>query len=253
MRKVWEQQAENWVKWARTPGHDVFSYFAPSFFAEIVPPAHGLTLEIGCGEGRVARELAERAHRVVAVDAASTLVLFAREADASSAYIAADGTALPFADATFQTVVAYNSLQTTAEIADMARTVREAARVLKPSGHFCLCVAHPMTDVDRLEKESASDDVTIAGSYFEHQRVQETVTKDGLEMMFSGWTHTLEDYARALEESGLVIERVREPVPTAEQATERPSLERWRRVPLFLFIRALKPPAHSSSPAAHPL
>jgi hypothetical protein len=36
------------------------------------------------------------------------------------------------------------------------------------------------------------------------------------------------------------IERVREPVPSAEQATKRPSLEGWRRVPLFLFIRAVK-------------
>ena len=238
--KSWEQEAKNWLEWARTPGHDVFWDYAPAFFEEIVPAAQGLTLEIGCGEGRVARQLASRAHHVVALDSSSTLVRFAREADDQSVYLSGDATALPFADATFQTVVAYNSLQTMAMMEDMAHAVREAGRVLKPSGHFCLCVAHPMTDVGRVKEPSGRGDLVISGSYFEHQCVNETVTKDGLEMTFHGWTYTLEDYVRALEEAGFLIERVREPVPSAEQAAKRPSLEGWRRVPLLLSIRAVK-------------
>ncbi len=235
----WEEEARNWVKWARTPDHDVFWYYARSFFDEIVPPAHGLTLEIGCGEGRVARQLASRAHNVVALDSSPTLVRFAREADAQSAYLFADATKLPFADATFQTVVAYNSLQTMAMVLDMARAIREASRVLKPSGHFCLCVAHPMTDVGRVKAPSAAGELIISG-YFERQHVNETVTKDDMEMTFHGWTYTLEDYGRALQEAGFLIERVREPVPSAEQAKKSPSLQRWRRVPLFLSVRAVK-------------
>jgi ubiquinone/menaquinone biosynthesis C-methylase UbiE len=238
-QKAWEEEARNWVNWARTPDHDVFSYYAPSFFEEVVPPAHGLTLEIGCGEGRVARQLASRAHNVVAVDSSPTLAV-AREADAQSAYLVADATALPFADATFQTVVAYNSLQTMAMVTDMARAVREAGRVLERSGHLCLCVAHPMTDVGRIREPSGDGDLIVSGSYFEHQRVNETVTKDSLKMTFSGWTYTLEDYVRALEETGFLIERVREPAPSAEQAAKRPGLERWGRVPLFLFMSAVK-------------
>lgn len=240
MPESWEEEAGDWITWARTPDHDVFWQFAPSFFEEIVPSAHGLTLEIGCGEGRVARELTSRAHNVVALDSSSTLVRSAREADPRSAYIIADATALPFAGATFQAVVAYNSLQTMAMTADMAHAVREAGRVLEPSGHFALCVAHPMTDVGRIEQPSAEGDLVLSGSYFEHQIVNETVTKDGLRMKFHGWTYTLEDYARALEEAGFLVERVREPVPTPEQVAKRPSLEGWRRVPLFLFMGAVK-------------
>jgi len=48
----------------------------------------------------------------------------------------------------FPTVVAYNSLQTMARDDRYAEAVREAARVLQALGHFCICVAHPMTDVD---------------------------------------------------------------------------------------------------------
>ena len=118
-QKPWEQEAKNWTKWARTPGHDVFPFFAPTFFDELVPAPRGLTLEVGCGEGRVARELSARRHAVVAVDASPTLVRYAREADSRSAYLLADATALPFADATVETVVAYNSLQTMAQLTDM--------------------------------------------------------------------------------------------------------------------------------------
>jgi SAM-dependent methyltransferase len=236
----WEEEARNWVTWARTPDHDVFSYYAPFFFDEIIPPSHGLALEVGCGEGRVARQLASRGFSVVAVDSSPTLVRFAREADAQSAYLVADATRLPFAEATFQTVVAYNSLQTMAQMDDMATAVKEAGRVLAPSGHFCFCVAHPMTDVGRIREPSAEGELVIAGSYFEHRDVHETVMKDGLTMRFHGWTYSFEDYTRALEDAGFVVDRVREPAPTAEQAANRPGLERWRRIPLFLNVRAVK-------------
>src|SRR5512140_2763623 len=157
----WEEEARNWVTWARTPDHDVFSYYAPFFFDEIIPPVRGLTLEVGCGEGRVARQLAARGASVVAVDSSPTLVRFAREADARSTYLVADATERPVPAATFYTVVSYNSLQTMAGIGDMADAVREAGRVLAPSGQFCFCVAHPMTDVGRIRERSAEGELVI--------------------------------------------------------------------------------------------
>jgi SAM-dependent methyltransferase len=103
--QVWEDEAANWLRWARTPGHDVFPYFAPAFFDEILPAPRGLTLEIGCGEGRVMRALAARRHRPVGIDASPSLVRAARAEDAAFAYVCGDGTRLPFADAAFDTVV----------------------------------------------------------------------------------------------------------------------------------------------------
>jgi SAM-dependent methyltransferase len=239
-QRSWEDEAQAWVTWVRTPGHDIFPYYAPSFFDEIVPSPRGRTLEIGCGEGRVAREMRARAHDVVALDGSPTLLRFAREADAGPAYLAGHGPLLPFADASFDTVIAYNSLQTMALLTDMAETVREAARVLKPGGCLCLCVAHPATDVVRIAAQHASPDATEAPSYFEHHMVDDTVTKNGLTMNFHGWTYTLEDYTRAFEDAGFVIERLREPLPEGGDAASRKDLDRWRGAPLFLFIRARK-------------
>lgn len=230
---AWEQEAANWVRWVRTPGNDVFPYFAPAFFEEILPAAPGRTLEIGCGEGRVARELRALGHDVIALDPSPTLVRAARGLDVKSAYVAGDGTRLPFADGAFATVVAYNSLQAMADVDDMPRALLEAGRVVRPGGYFCACVAHPMTDMALVDGASGGDG---AASYFERRRVDTTVNKNGLTMRFHGWTYTLEDYAAALTEAGFMVERMHEPQPRGEGAR----LDRWRRIPLFLMLRAVK-------------
>jgi SAM-dependent methyltransferase len=234
----WETQAENWTAWARTPGHDVFPHFFPAFMEEIAARPGGRTLEVGCGEGRVVRELAAHGHDVTGLDVSPTLAARARDADARPSYVLGDATALPFADATFGTVVAYNSLQALTRAGDMARAVRECARVLAPGGGLCLCVGHPMTDVGHVRSIDDGGAMVTSGAYFDSRYVDETVTKDGLTMNFHGWTFPIEDYARALEDAGLVIERLREPRPP--EASAGGWLARWRHVPLFLFIRALK-------------
>src|SRR5437660_2770598 len=123
----WEHKTEAWLRWTRTPKHDQYWAMSPSFFEEIVPSTARATLEIGCGEGRVARDLAARGHHVTAVDASPSLVAHARDADLRSRYLVADAGALPFADGAFDVVVAYNSLM---DVDDMPKAVSEAARVL---------------------------------------------------------------------------------------------------------------------------
>jgi 2-polyprenyl-3-methyl-5-hydroxy-6-metoxy-1,4-benzoquinol methylase len=68
----WEREAENWIAWVRTPGHDEYWLYRDAFF-ELLPPSGHATLDLGCGEGRLACDLAARGHRVTGVDAAPTL------------------------------------------------------------------------------------------------------------------------------------------------------------------------------------
>lgn len=226
----WEPDAENWVRWARTPGFDAYWSFRDGFFDSIVAAAGRRTLEVGCGEGRVARDLAARGHSVVALDTAATLVRYATEADTTSSYALADGAALPFPSGSFDLVVAYNSLQV---VHDMGASVREAARVLVAGGALCACVAHPVTDLGGVE---AGGGLTIRPDYFENRRVEDRVEVEGHTMTFRGWTYSLEDYAVAFERAGLRIEAMREPRP-ATGATQH---ARWRRYPLFLSFRAVR-------------
>jgi SAM-dependent methyltransferase len=233
----WEAEAENWVRWARTPGFDAYWYYGPSFFEEIVPPPGRQTLEIGCGEGRVARDLKKAGHQIVAVDSSPTLLRYAREADSDSRYDLADAAALPFADSSFDLVVAYNSLM---DIADMPGAIRESARVLEDGGRFCISVTHPLNDAGAFVSDEPEAAFVIRDSYFGRRIFNGRFERDGLTMTFHGWMYALEDYVRALEAAGFVVERLREPAASAEAITHRSAYWRWGRVPMFLQLRAVK-------------
>lgn len=228
----WELETENWLRWARTPGFDAYWYYRDAFFDSVVPPPLGRTLEIGCGEGRVARDLAARGHRVTALDSAESLVRHARDADTASSYLVGEGDRLPNRSGSFDLVVAYNALQV---VSDIRAVVRECARVLRPRGRLCFCVAHPVTDLGNWGEDTNVPMFTVRSAYFKSTRVEDTVERDGLRMTFRGWTHTLEDYALALNDAGFAIEIIREPTPNPDSRYQR-----WLELPLFMNVRAVK-------------
>jgi hypothetical protein len=72
-------------------------------------------------------------------------------------------------------------------------------------------------------------------SYFGRERFEDTEVRNGLEMHFAGWSQPLESYMAALENVGLAITSLREPVP--DTADKGGGMERWNKVPLFLWLK----------------
>lgn len=110
-------------------------------------PAGATLLELGCGTGRAAFRLAERARRLVGVDvAAASLALAARRAAAAAPGTAAarcrfarmDALRLGLGAAAFDAVVCCQN-GVAAFRADPLELAREALRVLRPGG--CLLLA----------------------------------------------------------------------------------------------------------------
>lgn len=234
----WEREAERWIAWARTPGHDVYDLYRDAFF-ELVPDPGRATLEIGCGEGRVSRDLAARGHRVTGLDAAPSMVRAAQLADPAGEYVLGDAARLPFADRSFDLVVAYNSLM---DVEDMPAAVREAARVLEPGARLCACVLHPMTDAGRFTERIAHAPFVISGSYLEDRMPWYrgmTFERGGLSITFHSYRYSLEQYALALEHAGFAIEALREPAALDAHVERDPPAERWQRLPCFLMLRAV--------------
>jgi SAM-dependent methyltransferase len=222
-----EERAEGWLAWARTPGHDAYWTYRDAFFA-LVPAPGAATLEVGCGEGRVARDLVARGHRVTGLDASPTLLRAAADADPGSRYVEGPAEALPFEDGAFDLVVAYNSLM---DVGDMPAAIREAARVLAPGGRLCACITHPLPDAGSWHDDEV---FAVTESYLDQRWFGATMQRNGLEFTFEGWCFPLEAYARALEAAGLLIEAIREP--------RDPEGGPWARVPMFLMWRAVKVP-----------
>jgi SAM-dependent methyltransferase len=180
----WEAEATRWAAWARAAGHDAYWHHRDAFFV-LVPPPGLATLEVGCGEGRVTRDLVSCGHRVTAVDISPTLIRLAKEADRAATYVLADGTALPFPAARFDLVVAYNSLM---DVDDMPAVVREIGRVLAPGGHLCVCITHPLMDAGRFTTRGADAPFVIEGSYLGRRPYEGTFERDGLSVSFKGWS-----------------------------------------------------------------
>jgi SAM-dependent methyltransferase len=221
-----EERAQGWLAWARTPGHDAYWTYREAFFA-LVPEPGAATLEVGCGEGRVARDLIARGHHVTGLDASPTLVRAAAEADRASRYVEGTAEALPFGDGAFDLVVAYNSLM---DVVDMPAAVREAARVLAPGGRLCACITHPLQTACTWRDDDAP--LVVTEAYLDRRWMDVPVERGGLQFTFTSACLPLEAYAQALEASGLLIEALREPAD--------PAGGRWARVPMFLMWRALK-------------
>lgn len=237
LRQAWEENAAAWIAWARAPGHDSYWRFHRDLFLEIVPEPLGRTLDVGCGEGRLARDLGILGHDVVAVDASATMLDAAREAAPEMELHRADAAELPFEDASFGLVVAFMSFQ---DVDDLPRAVKEAARVVTGGGRLCLAIVHPLNSAGAFESRTPTSRFVIQRSYLDESVTDETFERDGLSMRFVSRHRPLEAYTEALATQGLLIERLREP-PLPQEGFVGEHSPRWRRIPLFLHLRAVKP------------
>jgi SAM-dependent methyltransferase len=228
LRESWDAHAADWIEWARAEDHDHFFWrLSLPALLELMPDPGRVTLDLGCGEGRLSRVLAARGHRVVGVEASPTLAEAARAADPSVEVHVADAAALPFADGAVDLVVASMVLM---NLDDLDGAMREVARVLAPGGRFVASIVHPFNS-------------RKGGPYFEPRAYPEERVRGGLRMTFHDMHRPLESYAEPLEAAGLCIEALREPVPDDAYVAAYPEVARWRAMPCFLLLRAVRPPA----------
>lgn len=107
------------------------------FRARLVPQARGAALEVGLGSGLNLPFYGARVERLVAVDPSEELLRMAkgraRRAGIPVEFILQSGEALPLADASVDTAVFTFALCT---IPDPSKALREARRVLKPTGEL---------------------------------------------------------------------------------------------------------------------
>jgi SAM-dependent methyltransferase len=109
-------------------------------------PAGADVLDVGCGNGRLARQLAELGARVTAMEVSEAQLASARAADDGSVrYIVGRAEALPLPDSSVDLVVFRASLHHV-ETDQMGAALREAARVLRPGG--VVYAAEPLAEGD---------------------------------------------------------------------------------------------------------
>jgi 2-polyprenyl-3-methyl-5-hydroxy-6-metoxy-1,4-benzoquinol methylase len=203
---AWNAEAHEWVDriregmGGRVHAHDASLY-------GLLPPPRGLTLDVGCGEGRISRELRARGYDVHGFDGSETLVREARLADPGGRYDIARIDALPVEDGAAELVVCVNVLP---HIHDLESAARELARVLGAGGTLLIGTIHPVAQAGTFDEELGELRVR---RYFTHEAHAVPL---GEHHVFHQH-RTIEDYVRTLLGAGMTLTDLREvPGPSGD-------------------------------------
>ena len=225
----WDSHAQEWIAWTRTR-LDSYESHRKAFLPLVPSPGH-LTVDVGCGEGRVSRDLQTLGHRVVGIDRSFAMSHSAAAHPVEPVpAIVADAAELPLATGTADCAVAFMSLH---DIDNMTAAVKEIARVLTVGGHLVIAIVHPINSAGHFpgDKDDQTRPFVIDESYTRPKHYVTTRARDGLTMTYHGEHRPLQTYTEALTDAGFVINRLLEPTSTDTR-------DKWHRIPLFLHIRA---------------
>jgi SAM-dependent methyltransferase len=208
-------------------------------FLHLLPPLDGLrVLDLGCGLGQLSIYVAEAgAAEIVAVDVSARMLELA-QAHPRVAYQRAAIEELDFPSGRFDLVVSSLAFH---YVADYAALVRRIGAWLVPGGTLVFSTEHPIYtarlpdlgwvfDAQGERSGWAIDWYADEGARREHWFV-EGVRK---------YHRTLGSLVNGLVDVGFRVERIVEPVPSAERLSQRPQDVDERRRPMFLLVRAVR-------------
>lgn len=243
VRDAWDRAADAFLH-GQAAGRDYYRYefLGPAQVAACGDVAGARLLDVGCGGGYFAREMARRGARVTAFDVSPRMVEHARREEEAAPlgieYLVADAAevAARFAAGSFDVATSCLALQ---DMPDPAAALRGIRTVLRPGGRLVASVTHPCTDTPfrRWERDEAGGKRWLCvDRYFE---------RGPLEYAWSGWAYpfttaalhaTLEDWLGWVLGAGFRLRALREPRPSEEAVRARPELEDAARVPYFLVL-----------------
>ncbi|WP_347957929.1 class I SAM-dependent methyltransferase [Gordonia aichiensis] len=166
-------------------------------------------LEVGCGSAPCSRWLKARGANVIGLDLSIGMLrhgLQAMRLDTEPVPLVQAGAEhLPFADASFDIVC--SSFGAVPFVADSARLMREAARVLRPGGRWVFATNHPMRWM--FLDDPGPDGLVVQMSYFSRTPYSET-DADGT-VTYVEHHRTIGDRVREIVAAGLILEDIVEP------------------------------------------
>jgi SAM-dependent methyltransferase len=233
---LWEANA-GWWQDGFTAGAD------PEYEEQILPLARQhlagarTVLDVGCGEGQVARlAVAEHASVTVGVDPTAAQIAEAVRRGGGPLYARSGADALPFGDASFDAVVACLVFE---HIRDVDAAISEVARVLEPGGRFLFFLNHPLL---QTPNSGWIDDQVLdppeqywrIGPYLVEDETVEEVEKD----VFIPFIHRpLSRYVNALAASGLIVRHMEEPAPPPGFLSRAAEYQAAASIPRLLLLR----------------
>jgi len=236
---LWEEQAEWWQE-GFTEGAD------EEYVEQIMPLAarwldgHDRVLDVGTGEGQIARQCVARgATTVIGVDPTRAQIAAAASRGGGPRYARGGAHALPFAAEVFDAVVACLVFEHVTAVDD---ALAEVARVLRPGGRFAFFLNHPLL---QTPNSGWIDDHVLdppeqywrIGPYLHEDLTLEEVER-GIHIPFVH--RPLGRYVNAMPANGLLVRRMEEPSPPPGFLARSPEYPQGADYPRLLVLVAEK-------------
>lgn len=192
-------------------------------------------LEVACGQGRVARELAGRGAALTGLDISAALLARARAREAAEplgiSYLDADVTASSVLEGqVFDGVVCNYGLS---DIDDLDGLLANVARLLRPGGWFVFSLLHPC--FPGWDSDAPSSWPPDRGYYQEGWWL---AGNTGYRGQVGANHRMISTYLNALSRHGLALDRAAEPLPGPEMEQRCPP--GTSLVPFFFAGRCLR-------------
>jgi SAM-dependent methyltransferase len=224
----WESFAEEWIQKMRD-GDPHRVGLLDEWMLDAIGIVGGLRIiDLGCGEGRFCRMLAERGAAVTGVDFVPAFIEYASAHNVGDeTYLVGDIQDLnQVPDESFDLAVSYVSL---VDVPDLTRAVGEAYRIVRSGGRFIVCNLQPMSTAGNcwIKDESGRKLHFRLDNYFdESARAMGSITD---------YHRTLSTYINTFLEIGFRLEGIREPKPSPNQLERYPEIDDLLRVPHFII------------------
>jgi ubiquinone/menaquinone biosynthesis C-methylase UbiE len=176
------------------------------------PAAPATVVDVGGAAGAYALWLAEAGYTVHLVDPVPRLVAEARRRSATRSRPLAsceigDARAMSFSDATADIVLLLGPLYHLTTVADRARTLAEAARVLKPGGRlFAAAISRWASALDGLVRDLFQDPDFVAIVDNDIREGLHRNPTSRLDYFTTSYFHRPEDFSAEVRENGLIVD-----------------------------------------------
>lgn len=215
----------------------------PEYEEQILPLAEAhlggiaRVLDVGCGEGQLARRIAAAGARVVGVDPSWAQITEARWRGGGPTYLRGSATALAVGSGTVDGVVACLVLE---HVEPFEPAIDEIARVLRPNGVFVLFLNHPLLQAPEsgwVDDHILGEQYWRIGPYLPDDESLEEVAP-GVRLPFMH--RPLSRYINVMADRGLLVEHMDEPAPPPGFVARAPEYAEAAAIPRLLVLRARK-------------